>query len=123
LFTRDVLSAGWGHAWGIWLVSAAPFDEIRHHLRRFLCVQDEAGRRLLFRYYDPVVLARFLPTCTAAELTELFGPIDAFLVEVGADLQITEFHFNGDSLRTRTRASSVYLSSLRGDALGGTSCS
>jgi hypothetical protein len=103
-FTNDVLSRGWGHAWGIWLISAAPFDDLRRHLRRFLRVQDEAGRRLLFRYYDPIVLATFLPTCTAAELAELFGPIDAFLLEAGPGPQITELRFDGFALHTRVRA-------------------
>lgn len=103
-FTNDVLSRGWGHAWGIWLISAAPFDDLRRHLRRFLRVQDEAGRRLVFRYYDPIVLATFLPTCTAAELAELFGPIDAFLLEAGPGPQITEFRFDGSALHTRVRA-------------------
>jgi hypothetical protein len=104
LFTSELLAACWGQAWGIWLVSAAPFEEIRRHLRRFLRVKDERGRKLLFRYYDPIVLAAFLPTCTAAELAELFGPIDAFLVETDAAGEITELWFDGTALRTRSRA-------------------
>jgi hypothetical protein len=102
-FTNDIISQGWGHAWGIWLISAAPFDHLRRHLRRFLRVQDEAGRHLLFRYYDPIVLATFLPTCTTAELAELFGPIDAFLIEAGSGPEITEFRFDGSALDTRVR--------------------
>ena len=87
------------------MVSAAPFEEIRRHLRRFLRVKDERGRRLLFRYYDPIVLAAFLPTCTAAELAEVFGPIDAFLVEtVGPDCDLTEIRFDGVVLHTKIRA-------------------
>jgi hypothetical protein len=103
-FTRETISAGWGHAWGIWMISAAPIDDLRRHLRRFLRVQDEAGRRLLFRYYDPIVLAMFLPTCTVAELAELFGPIDAFLIEAGSGPKITELRFDGLVLHTRIRA-------------------
>lgn len=102
-FTSDLLSRGWGHAWGIWLVSAAPFEEVRRHLRRFLRVKDERGRQLLFRDYDPIVLATFLPTCTAGELAELFGPIDAFLVETGTDSVLTEMRFDGMVLHTEIR--------------------
>lgn len=102
-FLRTLLVAGWGRAWGIWLISAAPLDELRRHLRRFLQVKDERGRLLLFRYYDPIVLTTFLPTCTAAELAELFGPIDAFLVESAAG-KVTELWFDGTALRTRNRA-------------------
>ncbi len=102
-FTRELIAAGWGRAWGIWMISAAPFDDLRSHLRRFLRVQDEAGRRRLFRYYDPVVLAGFLPTCTTAQLAELFGPIDAFLVEASAEAELAELHFDGRDLHARTR--------------------
>lgn len=102
--TSEVIAAGWGQAWGIWLVSPAPFDEIQRHLRRLLRVRDERGRRLLFRYYDPVVLSAFLPTCTVAELAELYGPIDAFLVEAGAGSGVTEYRFDGAALHERTRA-------------------
>jgi hypothetical protein len=103
-FTRATLACGWGHAWGIWLICAAPFDELHRHLRRFLRVRDEAGRRLLFRFYDPVVLEMFLPTCTPAELAELYGPIDAFLVETSAGAAIRELRFDGTALGTRVHA-------------------
>jgi hypothetical protein len=98
-FTRDTIAAGWGRAWGIWMISAAPFDDLRRHLRRFLRVRDEAGQRMLFRYYDPVVLATFLPTCTTAELAELFGPIDVFVIEGGPGPQTIEYRFDGFSLQ------------------------
>ncbi|MBC7976712.1 MAG: DUF4123 domain-containing protein [Myxococcales bacterium] len=102
--TRALLSTGWGCAWGIWAMSAAPFDELRRHLRRFLRVRDESGRRLLFRYYDPVVLAAFLPTCTTRELGELFGPIDVFIVEAGTGTETIEYRFDGSALRERRYA-------------------
>jgi hypothetical protein len=103
--TRELVTAGWGRAWGIWLVSAAPLDEVYRHLRRFLRVQDPRGRGLLFRYYDPLVLGAFLPTCTADQLAALFGPIDAFLVEHGeasAGPELVELRFDGGALHTRT---------------------
>ena len=80
-FTRAVLDAGWGRAWGVWLHSAAPLDELRLHLRRFLRVRDERGRRFLFRYYDPRVLRVYLPTCTSEELATVFGPVQRFCLE------------------------------------------
>jgi len=113
-FTRETISAGWGHAWGIWMISAAPFEDLRRHLRRFLRVHDESGRRMLFRYYDPIVLAMFLPTCTAAELGELFGPIDAFLIEAGSGAEITELRFDGFALHTRIRVTDPGQTQTRG---------
>lgn len=104
-FTRDAIASGWGNAWCIWMVSAAVLDDLRLHLRRFLRVQDPAGRRLLFRYYDPVVLGTFLPTCTTAELAALFGPIDAFLVETSRRPELAELRFDGTTLHTCVRTS------------------
>jgi hypothetical protein len=100
--TRKVLASGWGRAWGIWLVSAAEIEALRRHLRRFLRVRTEGGRRLLFRYYDPLVLASFLPTCSSTELATLFGPVDAFIVEAGP-AGIVEYRFDGVALHTHTR--------------------
>jgi len=116
-FTHTLLTAGWGQAWGIWLVSAAPFDELRRHLRRFLQAKDERGRQLLFRYYDPVVLAAFLPTCTPAELAELFGPIDAFLVETEVTGEVAELWFDGAALRTRIRTAAAIQPASTGPAI------
>lgn len=78
--TAQLLDEGWGNAWGVYLRTADP-SNLRHHLRKFLKVQDEDGRRLLFRYYDPRVLRVYLPTCTAAELAQLFGPVQSYFSE------------------------------------------
>lgn len=72
---------GWGNAWGIFALSRATPDVLYHHFRRFLMVRTEAGQPLYFRFYDPRVLRRFLPTCNPAQLTDFFGPIRYFLVE------------------------------------------
>ena len=51
------------------------------HLRRLLRVQDESGRKLAFRFYDPRVLRVYLPTCTAEEAKQFFGPVPRILAE------------------------------------------
>jgi hypothetical protein len=56
-------------------------EKLRRHLRRLLLVKDTGGRRLVFRYYDPRVLRKYLPTCFPAELEEMFGPIERFWME------------------------------------------
>jgi Domain of unknown function (DUF4123) len=96
-FTRWLIEQSWGRSWGVFLHSAATLDELRRHLRRFLRVKDERGRRLLFRYYDPRVLRAYLPTCTPAELAAVFGPIDRFCVE-SADERVCELSFDGARL-------------------------
>jgi len=54
---------------------------MRRHLRRFLIVRAPDGKRLYFRYYDPRVLSVYLPTCNAAELQYIFGPVRQFVCE------------------------------------------
>lgn len=82
-FTRQFFAQGWGNSWGV--LTVAPADVtlplLRRHLRTLLRVQDEAGRKLLFRFYDPRVLRVFLPTCTQEETLRVFGPIHAFVTE------------------------------------------
>jgi hypothetical protein len=90
-----VVREGWGASWGIFFSWADSAKELRRHLRRFLIVEDEQTRkRLYFRFYDPRVLRTFLPTCTVRQLGELFGDIDALLLE-GEDGALVR-HARGD---------------------------
>jgi hypothetical protein len=83
--TQWVIDKGIGDSWGILVVSPAPFEELHHHFRKFLLVQDEEGRTLYFRFYDPRVLRVFLPTCTPEEAKDFFGPISRFFLEETED--------------------------------------
>jgi hypothetical protein len=94
-----VLEKGWGNAWGIFFSSQASLETLRKHFRKFLRVTDEAGRKLLFRYYDPRVLTIYLPTCNNEELTTIFGPIDRFVVEGDEGSQAVEYRFSGIRLK------------------------
>jgi hypothetical protein len=78
---RRLVEEGWGRRWGIYLATDRPFAEVRTHLRRFLMVESDEGRRLYFRYYDPGTLRAFLPSCTRRQAAELFGPIGLFVAE------------------------------------------
>lgn len=86
-----LLGEAWGDAWGVWLRSEAAFDDVRRHLRRFLRVQGEDGRRMLFRWYDPRVLRAYLPTCTDDERRVFHGPVRAFVVEDAAPRRALRF--------------------------------
>lgn len=81
VFTRWIISRGWGDSWGIFLVSSADLRELLRHFRRFLMVKDENGKAFYFRYYDPRVMRVYLPTCNVTELKMLFGPVDRYYVE------------------------------------------
>lgn len=103
-FTTTLLERGLGRSWGIF-VRIDDWTQLRHHLRKLLTVRDSAGRRLLFRFYDPRVLRAFLPTCTTDELRQVFGPVDSFLVEtVGVKPSLDAHSFDGIRLRTHSTA-------------------
>lgn len=89
--TRELLEQAWGDSWGVFLRSSAPMGAVHQHFRRLLRVQDEAGRRMLFRFYDPRVLRVYLPTCRADELGTVFGPVEFFLMEAEETANILEF--------------------------------
>ena len=69
----------WQSSHGILLQSAAPFEEVRRHLKRFLLAKGPGGTTVRFRFYDPRVLRAFLPICTPKELAEFFGPVSRYL--------------------------------------------
>ena len=57
--TRALLSEGdppqglWNASPGILLRSHLSFDEVYRHLRRFLSINDHAGRRMFWRFWEP----------------------------------------------------------------------
>jgi len=99
-FTPKLIEMGWGHSWGVFVRVQHPSD-LRSHLRRFLRVEDESGRTLIFRYYDPRVLRVYLPTCLPDELRTVFGPISSYLVEDEGGQGLIEFEFDGYKLHVR----------------------
>lgn len=90
-FSDFLLDEGWGCNWGIFLRTRTSYAELRKHLRTFLRVKDESGRRMIFRWYDPRVLRVYLPTCSAGELRTVFGPVDCYLAEKTGGREIVEY--------------------------------
>ena len=79
---ESIVREGWHRRWAIFLTSERPFKQVRRHLRRFLMVKEEyVVEPMYFRFYDPVVLRVFLPTCSLRQRQEFFGDISSFLVE------------------------------------------
>ena len=52
-FTWFLIEKGWGYSWTTFVHSNASIKQLRLHLRKFLRVRDEGGRRLIFRYSIP----------------------------------------------------------------------
>jgi hypothetical protein len=80
-FVSWALGDGWGHHWGIYLTSKAPFPQLLAHFRKLLRARLPSGQDVFFRFFDPRVLAEFLPTCDDAQVEALFGPVTQFLFE------------------------------------------
>lgn len=102
-FTDQLVLDGWGKHWGIFLRSSADLNAIRRHLRGLLMVNDPDGRPMLFRYYDPRVLRKFLPTCTPEEIATFFGPADSILVENEGGTELLRFRLVNGSLKKEKR--------------------
>lgn len=100
--TMELLSHGWGRAWGIFIVAPASLDmfRVRLHCKKLLRVQTEDGKSLMFRYYDPRVLSIFLPTCTDEVFTKFLGPIKRLLVELDEGTRWQMFDHDAQAMRT-----------------------
>lgn len=83
--TERFFAQGFHDSWGVLLAYTGPIKPLYRHLRQFLRVQTEDGRLLGFRWYDPRVLRVYLPTCTAEEMEQFFGPVEAFAMADEAD--------------------------------------
>ena len=86
------LARGGRQYWGIILQSDKDLKTVYKHLKKFLIVKTEAGKRLYFRFYDPRVLPTFLETSNEAQLTAFFGPIDKYILE-SKNGQMIEYTF------------------------------
>ena len=93
-----VLGTGWGQHWGSFVITRQGFRALRNHLRGLTLVYRRDGTPLYFRFYDPRVLRVFLPTCTPAQLKQMFGPVDAFLAESEAGDALSIFRLSGEAL-------------------------
>ena len=102
-FAQWVVGTGWGRHWGSFVASRQGFRALRNHLRALTLIYRKDGTPLYFRYYDPRVLSVFLPTCSPAQLKQMFGPVDAFLAESEAGDALSIFRLNGEELSSVQR--------------------
>lgn len=102
--THQIIADGWGNAWGVFVRADVLLQELWRHFRGILQVQDERGRQMLFRFYDPRVLRLYLPTCTPKELELVFGPVGRFLLEDGSGELLELGNREGQLNETRSAA-------------------
>lgn len=92
--------AALGSSAGILLVSMAPRELLWKHLRSVFVSRSETGQDYFFRFYDPRVLRPFVPTCSAGQLAELFGPVLRFLVEAEDPAVLLRYRLESGRLAT-----------------------
>lgn len=98
-FTNWILAEAWGKHWGIFVHSPFPLVELRKHFRKFLTVHNEEGNPMLFRYYDPRVLPKFLPTCQKDEVDLMFDKVQAYFAESDDAGELIRLQILNDKLK------------------------
>jgi hypothetical protein len=97
--TEWVMSEGFGKHWGIFVNSRHKIAEMRRHFRSLVKVYDERANSMTFRFYDPRVLRRFLPTCTPQELETFFGKVDTFFAEAEDGESLLSYRLENGALK------------------------
>ncbi len=98
-FTNWLLEEGWGKSWGVFALSGFDLVSIRRHFRSLLVVHDGDGKPLYFRFYDPRVLRRFLPTCDKKELKKIFGHVESYIIESENAKEAIQYHNANGTLK------------------------
>lgn len=99
-FADWVFEEAFGKHWGIFVQSPRSMVEMRRHFRALLNTYDESGNPMKFRFYDPRVLSRFLPTCNGGELKTLFGEVQAFYTESDDGGDLVRYRIESGKLTT-----------------------
>jgi hypothetical protein len=98
-FTEWLLNQGLGENRGIFVHSRHSLIEMRKHFRGLVQVAGEEGNPMIFRFYDPRVLIKFLPTCEDEERKEFFGKITTFFAEDEKGTGLVTFKLENNALK------------------------
>lgn len=108
-----IVATLWSEPWGIFLVTLEGLPALRAHFRHFLIVNDPDGKEMYFRFYDPRVLRKFLPTCTAKELKSFYGNIEAFVPCDPADTKQAQSLMRAEDASPSVSPSAVHRTGQR----------
>lgn len=104
-FTTDILTLGWGKSWGMFFITSEKVSiaSMRNNCRKISKAQAPNGKILVFRYYDPRVLRKFLPVCEIQQLHQIFGSASMIMMENESAEQL--IRYSVDSSNNRLSAS------------------
>lgn len=91
----EIFDDGWGEARGIFFVSDYRLRSVRRHLRSLTYAEMPDGEIVIFRFYDPRALRKFMPLATPEQREAMFGGVIGEFVlenEVGDGLIVYESH-------------------------------
>lgn len=71
-FTRWLIKEGFTQHWNIFVSSKLEPKAFRKQIRKLQLVRSPEGKTMVFRFYDPRIMEKLLPTCTPEQLVELF---------------------------------------------------
>ena len=94
-----VLNNGVGKHWGIFARSPHSIREMRRHFESLVRIYDERANSYVFRFYDPRVLRRYLPTCSEEELSAFFGKVESFFAETEDGKELTRYGLEKGALK------------------------
>ena len=72
---------------------------MRKNFRGLVKIYDENAKSYIFRFYDPRVLRKYLPTCTPQELEAFFGKVTNFFAENEEGKGLLNFRLDNDGLK------------------------
>ena len=98
-FTEWLLDEVWGKNWGIFAQTKETVLAMKNHFSSLITVYDDTGMPMTFRYYDPRVWRKFLPTCQPEDLKSLFGKVDTFLVESEDKQNLLSYELNAEGVK------------------------
>ncbi len=98
-FTEWILEEGFGKNWGVFVHCRFSITEMRRHFRSLVSVHDEKGNPLIFRFYDPRVFRKFIPTCEIEEIKTLFGKVETYFVEAENSSNMISYKIDNDEIK------------------------
>ena len=103
-FTRQLIEEGWGKSWGIFMITEGFVNlaTVRHQCRKLNVVLGPKGERLLFRYYDPRIMRKYLPRCNHDEVNRVFGLVKEIIVEGKQNGVLHSFQHSGINSKAET---------------------
>ena len=78
-----LIEEGLGQRWGVFIVSAQPFQALRSHLRKFVKVKTTDGASLFFRFFDPQVLSGQIRVFSREQRERFYAGIATIGFEIG----------------------------------------